>query len=862
MIPAIALILLALLFTGWYFFNPFQKNKNPLSAVPPDAFLILEIHEKETFRETIRNSIVWNNLISTDDSSPTALQALLDMFPEGKTVVSFHYDSGIPVSLFIVSPAKSGSDNISGKPEPISTYKGKSILQIEMGSDSKEYRAFKSNGLLVISKSEEVIKKAIDQLGNPGNSLITDPVFLSVKETSGIGIAANLYVQNKQWYNMVKRLLEDHNGFMPQIFSLSDSWTGFDMLVKENEILFHGFTMSAQKELSSEKLLSGQHYGKADLLRSFPDNTIFSWISGFQDAPMYLQKIKDYLSQTDSLYLTDADLEILEKIDSEYGWGKIHNPTIGSVNQNFALIRIKKNTGIINRLIKDGTPVIETPGRSNYVYRFKEANPFTALFKPFYEKEIFDYFIPADSLIILTANQETALEIHQDIFSGRTLSAKQSFSPFYSNLSKTANLSFYLNSSYLTDFFSSSENKHIVEWATKQKDRLSEISGITIQYRNIDGKLYTSAYTRELKEPDLLMHKKSNTIHLDAPVRKGPYFVYNHVTGKNNLIVFDSLHQMYRINHLGKITWKIPVKGQVISDVFEVDKYRNGKIQYLFNTAEKIYLVDLNGNNVEGFPVVLPQEATNGLALFDYDNDKDYRILIACRDKKVYNYSMDGTQVKGWEIPRLNAIATYPVSFLSVNHRDYIIIPQENGNVLMTDRRGRPRLVIKRSFVNASQTDFYINRTNTKGMLITTDKSGDLVYIPSKGAVSKVRFDTFSPNHFFIYDDFNNNGKNDFLYLDGNKLVIYDPFKNILLEHVIDFIPSGRPQVLQLRSGEKLIYIHSSQNKPVFLSTGTVPGWCETVEGSTNLLYGKFLEEDRYYVITGKNADILLHPAE
>ena len=48
-------------------------------------------------------------------------------------------------------------------------------------------------------------------------------------------------------------------------------------------------------------------------------------------------------------------------------------------------------------------------------------------------------------------------------------------------------------------------------------------------------------------------------------------------------------------------------------DVHQIDLYKNGKLQLLFNTQSKLHLIDRNGNNVEQFPIGLVAKATNGL---------------------------------------------------------------------------------------------------------------------------------------------------------------------------------------------------------------------------------------------------------
>ncbi len=66
----------------------------------------------------------------------------------------------------------------------------------------------------------------------------------------------------------------------------------------------------------------------------------------------------------------------------------------------------------------------------------------------------------------------------------------------------------------------------------------------------------------------------------------------------------------------------------------------------LFSTRNYLYLVDRMGNFVERYPVKLRSPATCGVSVFDYDNTRDYRLFIACEDKKIYAYTKEGTLVE------------------------------------------------------------------------------------------------------------------------------------------------------------------------------------------------------------------------
>ena len=75
----------------------------------------------------------------------------------------------------------------------------------------------------------------------------------------------------------------------------------------------------------------------------------------------------------------------------------------------------------------------------------------------------------------------------------------------------------------------------------------------------------------------------------------------------------------------------------------------------VFNTKSKLHVIDILGNEIERFPIKFNYLASNPVSIFDYDNNKDYRFLIAGDDNKIHNYNISGTQVTGWIQPEISS---------------------------------------------------------------------------------------------------------------------------------------------------------------------------------------------------------------
>ena len=144
------------------------------------------------------------------------------------------------------------------------------------------------------------------------------------------------------------------------------------------------------------------------------------------------------------------------------------------------------------------------------------------------------------------------------------------------------------------------------------------------------------------------------------------------------------------------------LEGPILGNLYQVDFYKNGKLQYLFNTSEKIHLIDRNGNYVERYPISLRSNATNPIALFDYDKNKDYRMCIAGEDRKVYIYDIEGNVLSGWKFGKTESMVSGRIQHFRINDRDYITI-SDNNRTYFLDRRGKERIKVKDQVVISPQ---------------------------------------------------------------------------------------------------------------------------------------------------------------
>lgn len=148
----------------------------------------------------------------------------------------------------------------------------------------------------------------------------------------------------------------------------------------------------------------------------------------------------------------------------------------------------------------------------------------------------------------------------------------------------------------------------------------------------------------------------------------------------------------------------VPTDG-VIRNAEVCDMTGKGSYSWVFNTDSLIYMVTPEGNAAKGFPIVLPSKATNGIAVFDYGNTRDYRIFVACADRKVRLYDKHGKPVEGWNPRKTESEVTEPVEFFRLDNKDYLVFADEE-NVYILHRRGDDRVKPKEKIAKAKGSTF------------------------------------------------------------------------------------------------------------------------------------------------------------
>ena len=349
------------------------------------------------------------------------------------------------------------------------------------------------------------------------------------------------------------------------------------------------------------------------------------------------------------------------------------------------------------------------------------------------------------------------------------------------------------------------------------------------------------------------------TLNLDSTSRMSAFGFVNHITGENEIVVQDDANTLYLINAKGTVLWKKKLNEKITSAIYTVDIYKKNKFQLLFNSKNYLHLIDRNGNYVEEYPVKLPAEATSEMSLFDYDNDKDYRIFIACKNNSIYNYSIHGIKQDKFTTVRTENEVHLPIQYVKVGQSDYLVALDKEGKIYTFSRKGVGRIGLRNRTVAACQR-FYVDAGNSVN-------NTQLVYVDEKSAlINKISFADKKEilklhseiEHAAVsFDLVDDNRSMDLVLTNNNTVMAYTFSGDLILEktHTLPFSSSD------FYSDESHSVFYSlSEEQHELLVTDQIKGNSRVLPASALPLTSNLFKDNKKYLIitNGKQLNCVL----
>lgn len=793
-------------------------NKTAFEAIPQSAALIIkENNFNALYAKMVTTNIIWEELITnTTTANKTNAQIhyldslLADPFKPlfiNKTILGSLHLSGandfdfifyIPISDEITEGKLIQKIKTVTRKNPVSRdYDGASIYTLPTNTKNKISVIIYKN-TLAFSYSTVLIEDVIRQL-NSENSLLDNPKFSKMIATSGESEDGNLFINNKYFSKIVNQYLNKSAKKYSSNFENYTGWTELDISLKPNSLNFNGFSFSVEQDNQSLVLFKDQKPQNIDMLSIIPFNAAFIYHYGLSDSKSFFENRKLSLKNTDQFfnyqkyldeqtekYGIDLEEELLVNIGNEVAFVITESLTGDFSTNKFVVFHAneiaKTKENLSSIASKVNQEPFETISFNDYeINKIDLKNVFKNLLgKPFVNLDHHFYTIIEDYVVF--GNTESGLKTFiTNVMNEKVLSKNENFKSFNDNLSSSSNIFIYNNLARSIELYKQHCKAEYIPIIDEKIELFRKFEAIAFQVSSEkNGLFYNNIY---LKYNPVYKQETASLweLLLDTTITSIPHIVVNHKTKAKEIFVQDDANKIYLISNIGKIIWTKQLQEKITGNVHQIDVYKNNKLQLLFNTKSKIYLIDRNGKNVESYPVKLPSEATNGITPLDYTHNRNYRLIIGCSDNMVYNYDTKGNKVEGWEYTTADSPANGNVWHFALGGKDYIVIPLKNGNIKVIQRNGNDRLKLENKIpVSSSQVYLKIGSELSKTYIITSDTLGNVTKLYLNDKIEIVQFENSQQNSTFSFFDYNNNNSFDYFLSRGNTLKIIDLDKKVL----------------------------------------------------------------------------------
>lgn len=829
-------------------YNFYKNVKEPISktafeAIPINAALIIKENNFNALVKKINSTnIIWEELTTHTSSAKNINEQMLylDSLLNGtfKTIIknkevlgSLHLSgaNNYDFIFYISAPNIETRDIIqklknATKNNPSSRdYDGVTIYSFPYAENKKIALTHYKN-TLAFSFSTVLVEDVIRQLKNETN-LLSDSTFAQVIRTSGQATDGNIFLNNQYFSKITNQFLSKPSKAFFKDFENYTSWSELDITIKPNTLALNGFSLS--KDENWITLLKNQKPETVDMLDILPYNTAFLYHYGISNTELFFTNRKallkgenqffnyqKYLDEQTENYGIDLEVELLGHISSEIAMVITESQTQDFNNNKFVVLKVKAIDEAKASLKALSTKTNDEPTEpiifnEKAIYQLNLKNLFQRLLgKPFPNFEQ-HYYTFVDDYLVFSNNSNALQTFITNTINNKVLSNNKNFEAFNDELSSSSNLFIYNNIARSVNLYKNICKTKDIEMFDEQLETFRKFEAIAYQMNTEKNNLYYNniflKYNPVYKQETASLWE----LALDTTTSNDPQIVKNHKTGGKEIIVQDDANKLYLISNTGKILWTKQLSEKVMSKFHQIDVYKNNKLQLLFNTKSKIYLLDRNGNNVESYPVKLEANASNSVIPVDYDKNRNYRILIGCDNNMVYNYDITGNKVKGWEYSSTQSPANGNMWHFAIGGKDYIVIPLQNGQVKIVERAGKDRIKLDKMLPSGNNVYLKVGSSLAKTYLITADSNSTVVKLFLNDKKEALKIDDVPRNSAFSFFDFNSDKAKDYIFTANNNLLAVDNQKKELFKMEYESNISKYPMAFNLDQNKTGIVVQN-----------------------------------------------------
>lgn len=858
---ALVVLGLAIFLVVKFFYQVNEKSQSALYFIPDNAAIIFEIQSADqlTYLRTSPDLIprmmmsqanMRQLLLLVDSASQDySKKAELNM-QRSKLFFSLHFMgkdkfSGLLSISFETATSKKSMLKSLELLGEIQTIKSRAGEYYKLSYSSANYYWTYLEGNLFISTDNSLIEKLLYDIGSQSTTRIEKIDKLS--KIAGSDAELSIFINHQHFYRLLIPLVNPQYYNALHWLSSISSYTVLDMDSDTSLAKLTGMSLDFDSTSNYLSSFNGYEPVATESFSHLPSNTQFCLVWGAQKLNEYLIKNRNLHHSADDLttieifnqkFETNVEEQLISLVNNQlvFGGTTFYSDSAEATFGLFNTFDGKESAQIISEL-EQKSCVLESKSADTNLYRgyriYYVPSPYlvSSVFGNVFHKMEEVYMVIIDNYIMFSADKPILNQWVDEYLINRNLTQSEHFKEFGKKINSESHFTFYANvnkvSTRLPSYLNT-QGKGQMDELLKQNAQLGDFC---MQFIYGSSGSFTSLHWMSNYESSE-SENSSWQVALESDVAKGPFSFYNAEKGDFEIIVFDQLGNMYRIDEKGSVIWTIPGVELPQGNLQWIDFNGNGQKQFAYNGNNKLFMFDLNGNPVKPFPVKLPMAASGALLMVDFDKLHDYRFIIPLSDGKIYNFDKNLKPLKGWQFPKFNINKGVELQYYKLGTKDFLIL-NSKGEMAYVNRKGESRMQAQKAFTLSN--NYTLNQWDNK--IITSDQAGRMLLIEDNGVIEKKVLNSFTGNHILKT---NSSGKSAIALVvyDDNQLFAYN--RNFESLWNMTEIPtlSSKIEILNqpLASGTEVIGFAPENGKFVFFSAQGQWQIQEDLNGSENYL--------------------------
>ena len=680
-----------------------NRSDSLVDYLPPEADLVVKFNDLAMVKQDFANNSLYNELQNPQvyDFMKSHPEFIASLQPKDQSVIAFQQrpDSTHFAVITRHHPKVILFDSLA--PPMTRTYKKQPITISNW--DGLTHYSTTIDSVFIISSSEKTIESIVD-----GTLAEKDPLrkAFHLKQNTDL---STIFAP--------KALVLDSL----QIKLATQAVTSLEVLPKGVSIT--GVVMDKDTLPSLLSVFEGLVPQKNEIASIIPINAKQAKVMTFQDAELLSKNLNHFHGDSISIApIFDSVIE-LGSITTDSG----NHMVARSIDPDITQEELNSSLNELSRF------------REVILYEYTDESNVFNRFYPILENITPTVLLRWEDFFIFSENEESAKSIITSIKNGAVVEKSNAYGQVLPQLSQASSFSVFNMQGQIDTW--------IAPFLSADEGVVPRFPLISLQFSSDHGFAHVNLVCQELngskkQTPGIVTQLFSKT--LDAPILNGPHFFTNHRTRKKDIAVQDMQNNFYLLSETGNILWKKKLDAPILGSISEVDILRNGKKQLAFATSKTFYILDRNGNTVNPFPKKFSDPITQPLAVFDYDNKRNYRFVIV-QGKEVHMYDSKGKTVTGFTFKNTQSNIVLPPQHIRMRTKDYLLIAEESGKLNILSRVGKERVRVNKTF---DFSELPIAKEGNNFVIITKQHSKES--ISQTGKVTSLPLDVSSNYQFKI----------------------------------------------------------------------------------------------------------------